>query len=200
MAAPAAVAVAAAAAADSAQDHPGRHAMRKLKPCSIRGVDYPSHSAAAAALGLTRQRIHQLAVQPHNGRKLRAGTKPVAIDGVTYRSVADAAAALGVSYWAARYIAKSGTLPLRPQRAALAKPAPKPDRPPLRNAIKIIRRVATTLECSTWIRRLPASNRCAIAEACHLLQQQADLLADQEARGREGEGLAPHPGLSLENA
>src|SRR5262249_42252246 len=68
--------------------------MRKLKPCCIRGVAYPSHAAAAAALGLTRQRIHQLARQPGEDRKKPQGGKPVMIDGTTYASVADAADAL----------------------------------------------------------------------------------------------------------
>lgn len=162
--------------------------MSKLKPCSIRGVDYPSRSAAAAALGLTRQRIHQLAKQPLNGCKVRAGSKPVAIDGVTYGSVAHAAAALGVSYWA----------PASLKARAVA----KPDRPPLRNAIKIIRRVVVTLESSVWIRRLPQSNQRAIAEALTVLHQQAASLVEQESREVQGEidSAGPEAGSPLENA
>lgn len=174
--------------------------MSKPKPCSIRGVDYPSRSAAAAALGLTRQRIHQLATQPLNGGRVRARSKPVAIDGVTYASVADAAAALGVSYWVARYLAKLGTVARRSRRAPASLPATattKPDRPPLRNAIKIIRRVVMTLESSVWIRRLPQSHRRAIGEALTVLQQQAATLVEQESRELPGESDAGSP---LENA
>lgn len=179
--------------------------MSKLKPCSIRGVDYPSRSAAAAALGLTRQRIHQLAKQPLNGCKVRAGSKPVAIDGVTYGSVADAAAALGVSYWVARYLAKLGTVSRRRRRAPAslkARAVAKPDRPPLRNAIKIIRRVVVTLESSVWIRRLPQSNQRAIAEALTVLHQQAASLVEQESREVQGEidSAGPEAGSPLENA
>ena len=178
--------------------------MSKPKPCSIRGVDYPSRSAAAAALGLTRQRIHQLATQPLNGCRVRAGSKPVAIDGVAYASVSDAAVALGVSYWVARYLAKLGTVSRRSRRAPASLPATaiaKPDRPPLRNAIKIIRRVVVTLESSVWIRRLPQSHRRAIAEALTVLQQQAATLVEQESRELPGESDAggPDAGSPLEN-
>src|SRR5215468_11782725 len=106
--------------------------MRKLKPCTIRGVAYPSHAAAAAALGLTRQRVHQLAAQTPNGRKIRTAGKPVTIDGVTYLSMAEAAGALGVSYWVARYLVRSGTAAARRGK----RPPPsgdasaKPERPP----------------------------------------------------------------------
>ena len=174
--------------------------MSKLKPCSIRGVDYPSRSAAAAALGLTRQRIHQLATQPLNGCRVRAGSKPVAIDGVAYASVSDAAVALGVSYWVARYLAKLGTVSRRCRRAPVSSKASviaKPDRPPLRNAIKIIRRVVVTLESSVWIRRLPQSHRRAIAGALTVLQRQAAALVEQESRELPGESDAASP---LENA
>ena len=179
--------------------------MSKLKPCSIRGVDYPSRSAAAAALGLTRQRIHQLATQPLNGCKVRAGSKPVAIDGVTYGSVVDAAAALGVSYWVARYFAKLGTASRRRPRAPAslnARAVAKPDRPPLRNAIKAIRRAVATLESSVWIRRLPSSNRRAIAGALAVLQRQAASLVEQESRELQGEidAAGPAAGPPLENA
>lgn len=170
--------------------------MSKPKPCSIRGVDYPTRSAAAAALGLTRQRIHQLATQPLNGCKVRAGSKPVAIDGVTYASVADAADVLGVSYWVARYLAKLGTVSRRSRRAPSSFQATaitKPERPPLRNAIKIIRQVVVTLESSVWIRRLPQSHRRAIAEALTVLQQQAASLVEQEARELQGEIDAAGP-------
>ena len=65
--------------------------MRKLKPCWIRGVAYASHAAEATALGLGRQRIHQLARQAGDGRRRRPASKPVTIDGTTYPCVADAA-------------------------------------------------------------------------------------------------------------
>jgi hypothetical protein len=177
----------------------------KLKPCSIRGVDYPSRSAAAAALGLTRQRIHQLATLPSNGRKARARSKPVTIDGVTYPSVAQAAGALGVSYWVARYLAKLGTVSRRCRRVPVSSKASviaKPDRPPLRNAIKIIRRVVVTLESSVWIRRLPQSHQRAIAEALNVLQRQAAALVEQESRELQGEiaAVGPDVGQPLENA
>ncbi len=156
--------------------------MRKLKPCSIGGVAYPSHAAAAAALGLTRQRIHQLVAQPEGRCKVRNGCQPVTIDGVSYPSTTEAAGALGVSYWVARYLAKSGTAMRRtrkpPQSAA---ETAKPDHPPTRNAIKILRRMAATLESSVWIRRLPDSRRCEIARARHILREQADLLLLEES-------------------
>jgi len=159
--------------------------MRKLKPCCIRGVAYPSHAAAAAALGLTRQRIHQLARQPGEDRRKPQGGKPVTIDGTTYASVADAADALAVSYWAARYFARLGTAP---QRRAMRTKAnstarAKPRHPPVRNAIKVMRRVVLILEGSIWIRRLPPQNQCAIAKARQILQEQADLLAGWGACG-----------------
>jgi hypothetical protein len=153
----------------------GRHDMRKLKPCSIRGVSYPSHSAAAAALGLTRQRIHQLAAQSESGYRTRKVCKPVTIDGVTYPSTAEAASALGVSYWVARYLAKSGTM-ARCCRPRTTCSSAKPNQPPTRNAIKLLRRMACDLEASIWIRRLPMPQRRQIVKACRLLQQQADLL------------------------
>jgi hypothetical protein len=152
--------------------------MRKLKPCTIGGVDYPSHAAAAVAIGVTRQRIHQLAAQMPNGRKIRTDGKPVTIDGVTYPSTADAAGALGVSYWVARYLARSGTAAQRGKRRRPSGSA-KPDHPPTRNAVKILRRMAGLLESSIWIRRLPSPHHCEIAKARHILQQQADLLAER---------------------
>jgi len=153
--------------------------MSKLKPCSIRGVDYPSHAAAAAALGVTRQRVHQLAAQAQDGCKHRTGSKPVTIDGVTYPGTAAAAEALGVSYWVARYLARVGTAARRWRRPPTAKDVPaKAGRPPMRNAIKMLRRMADLLEASVWIRRLPASHHCEIAKARHILQQEADRLAE----------------------
>jgi hypothetical protein len=149
--------------------------MRKLKPCSIHGVTYPSHSAAAAALGLTRQRIHQLVAQSESGRKVRKGCKPVTIGGVTYRSTAEAASALGVSYWVARYLAKSGQVTRRCRQRTTCSSA-KPNQPPTRNAIKLLRRMAGDLKGSIWIRRLPLPQRRQIVRACRMLQQQADLL------------------------
>ena len=158
--------------------------MRKLKPCSIRGVAYPSHAAAAAALGLTRQRIHQLAAQEDGGRKVGRQCMPVTIDRVTYSSTAEAAGALGVSYWVARYLARSGRPTRRPRSPTASSSAgAKPDQPPLRNAVKLLRRMAATLESSIWIRRLPESCRCEIAAARHMLERQADLL-QSSAEGR----------------
>jgi hypothetical protein len=179
--------------------------MSKLKPCSIRGVDYPSRSAAAAALGLTRQRIQQLATRPSDGRKAGARSKPVTIDGVTYPGVAHAAGTLGVSYWVARYLAKLGTVSRRSRRASASSKATaiaKPDRPPLRNAIKVIRRAVVTLESSVWIRRLSPSHQRAIAEALIVLQQQAASLVEQESRALQGEidTAAPDARSPLENA
>jgi len=160
--------------------------MRKLKPCRIRGVAYPSHAAAAAALGLTRQRIRQLARQPGGDRKKPPGGKPVTIDGTTYASIADAANALAVSYWAARYFVRLGTMPRR-RRAMQATANPtaraKPHHPPVRNAVKVMRRIVLTLERSIWIRRLPPQNQCAIVKARQILQEQADMLAGWEERG-----------------
>jgi len=148
--------------------------MRQLKPCTIRGVAYPSHAAAAAALGVTRQRIHQLAAQTLNGRTIRTGGKPVTVDGVTYSNTAQAAAALGVPYWVARSLGRSGTQ--RGKRRPSGSGSAKTDHPPTRNAVKILRRVAALLESSVWIRRLPPPHHCEIAKARHILQQQADLL------------------------
>jgi len=161
--------------------------MSKLKPCSIRGVDYASHSAAAAALGLTRQRIHQLAVQSHNGRKIRAGARPVTIDDVTYPSVASAAGALGVSYWVARYLARLGTATRRRKRPpAPSKAQARLDQPPMRNAIKILHRMVVILDSSRWIRRLPELHKGEIAKARCILQHQADLLAEQRSQQPRG--------------
>jgi hypothetical protein len=161
--------------------------MSKLKPCSIRGVDYASHSAAAVALGLTRQRIHQLAAQSHNGRRIRAGARPVTIDDVTYPSIAGAAGALGVSYWVARYLARLGTATRRRKRPpASSRAQAKPDQPPMRNAIKILRRMVVILNSSRWIRRLPESHRGEIAKARRILQHQADLLAEQRSHEPRG--------------
>ena len=154
-----------------------RHDMRKRKPCSIYGVSYPSHSAAAAALGLTRQRIHQLVAQSESGRKLRKRCKPVTIGGVTYLSTTEAARALGVSYWVARYLAKSGRVTRRcRQRAACSMAKAESNQPPTRNAVNILRRVAAVLQSSVWIRRLPLSHYREIAKAGRILQRQAELL------------------------
>ncbi len=153
--------------------------MRKLKPCSIRGVAYPSHAAAAAALGLTRQRIHQLAAQSVGGRKVRKECKPVTIDGMSYRSTTEAAGTLGVSYWVARYLARSETATRcsrKPPPSATGKAMP--NHPPTRNAIRMLLRIVVTLESSIWIRRLPSPYHCEIVKARHILQQQADLLAE----------------------
>lgn len=168
--------------------------MRKLKPCSIRGVAYPSHAAAAAALGLTRQRIHQHATQANGGREVRRQGMPVTIDGVSYRSTTEAAGALGVSYWVARYLARSGTATRR-AKSPMASPnaKAKPDQPPLRNAIKLLLRTAVILESSVWIRRLPESHRYEVARARHILQQQADLLRSSTQGRLQGTGCQTGP-------
>jgi hypothetical protein len=164
--------------------------MRKLKPCSIRGVVYASHAAAAAALGLTRQRIHQLAAQPQEGRKVRACAKPVTIDGLTYPSTAEAAGALGVSYWVARYLARSGTATRRARPPAItAAMTTRREHPPTRNAVKLLRRMATLLDSSIWIRRLPAPCRREIAKARHILERQADLLTRSERAAPRSQGV-----------
>jgi hypothetical protein len=151
--------------------------MRKLKPCSIHGVGYPSHSAAAAALGLTRQRIHQLVAQSECGRKVGNRCKPITIGDVTYRSTAEAAGALSVSYWVARYLAKSGKATRRcRQRAACPATKANANQPPTRNAVKLLRRMAAVLQSSVWIRRLPLPHHREIAKAGRILQRQADLL------------------------
>jgi hypothetical protein len=156
--------------------------MRKLKPCSIRGVSYPSHSAAAAALGLTRQRIHQLVAQPESGRKVGRGRKPVTIGGVTYPSTAEAASALSVSYWVARYLAKSPKVTRRcRRRAAHSSAKARSNQPPTRNAVNILCRMAAVLRSSVWIRRLPLSHYREIVKAGCILQQQADLLQSSAA-------------------
>jgi hypothetical protein len=167
--------------------------MRKLKPCSIHGVAYPSRSAAAAALGLTRQRIHQLAAQPASP-KVRNRCKPVTIGGVTYRSTAEAASALGVSYWVARYLAKSGTMTRRcRQRATHSTAKADSNQPPTRNAVNLLRRMAAVLQSSVWIRRLPLSRRREIAKAGRILQQQADLLqSSAENRLQQTASRFPH--------
>jgi len=157
--------------------------MSKLKPCSIRGVDYPSHAAAAVALGLTRQRIHQLAAQPLNGCKIRTGSKPVTIGGVSYPSTAQAAAALSVSYWVARYLARLGTATRRRKRPPASSDAKtKTDQPPMRNAIKILRRMVVILDSSCWIRRLPELHKHEIVKARRILQHQADLLSERRSQ------------------
>jgi hypothetical protein len=158
--------------------------VRKLRPCSIRGVAYASHAAAAAALGLTRQRIHQLAAQTQEHRTIRARVKPVTIDGVTYASMAEAAGALGVSYWVARYLARSGTATRRARRPTnLATTNARREHPPTRNAVKLLRRMTALLDSSIWIKRLPAPRRRAIGKARHILDRQADLLAQLHADG-----------------
>jgi len=111
---------------------------------------------------------------------MRTGGRPVTIDGVTYPSTAHAAGVLGVSYWVARYLARSGAAaqrrkPRRPSGSGRT----KTEHPPTRNAVKILRRVAGLLESSVWIRRLPLPHHCEIAKARHILQQQADLLAER---------------------
>ena len=93
--------------------------------------------------------------------------------------MAEAADALGVSYWVARYLARSGRATRRAPRPAISAAAKaRREHPPTRNAIKLLRRVAAIFESSIWIRRLPAPSRCEIAKAHHILQRQADLLVE----------------------
>ncbi len=69
-------------------------------------------------------------------------------------------------------------MPQRRRSRPVASPAQRrPHQPPVRNAIKLIRRIVATLEGSIWIRRLPPSNQCGIVKARQILQEQADLLA-----------------------
>jgi hypothetical protein len=105
----------------------------------------------------------------------------------------------------ARYLAKLGTVSRRSRRAPASsktRAIANPDRPLLRNVIKVIRRVVVTLESSVWIRRLPPSHQRAIAEALTVLQQQAASLVEQESRALQGEidTAAPDARSPLENA
>jgi hypothetical protein len=159
---------------DSAQDHPGRHA--RNPPCSIRGVDYPAFGCGDA---LGDAAADSSAAARRATAASSAGTKPVVIDGVSYRAL-PTAAALGLSYWAARYIAKSGTLPRRPQRrrceaGAEARSAAAAqchqDHSPRRDDSRM-------LDLDPPASAIQPLRHC---EACHLLQRQADLLADLEA-------------------
>lgn len=76
------------------------------KPVTIRGVNYPSHSAAARALGVSASAVSAavaLGTQDHiglgNAGRSRIGRRgnPITIGGVTYPSQSTAARALGVS-------------------------------------------------------------------------------------------------------
>jgi hypothetical protein len=74
--------------------------MARREPVSIRGIEYPSQSSSARALGITPQAVF-LALE--NGAIDNAGTgrnkrRPVTISGVEYRSIQEAARATGVSY------------------------------------------------------------------------------------------------------
>lgn len=70
------------------------------KPITVRGVEYPSQTDAARALGVTRAAI-SLAHKRGRVDSLGAGPgpqrKPIVIRGVTYIGVAEAAAAMGCS-------------------------------------------------------------------------------------------------------
>jgi hypothetical protein len=77
---------------------------------TIRGVTYPSVSAAAEAIGVSadairkarrRGALDKVGLNPRG----REHGLPVTIDDVTYPSVPKAAKALGMSYWAVRDIA-----------------------------------------------------------------------------------------------
>ena len=146
--------------------------MRKQKPCTIGGVAYPSRSEAACALGLTKQRICQLVTQHNRQRKTETTfRKPIMIEGTQFGSIAAAARALGMSYWATRYAVKRCG---RPRRAQVSDDPQQGDRignrPPMRNAVRIIQRTIDVLVASTWVSRLPISQRREIAEALDILQ------------------------------
>jgi hypothetical protein len=158
--------------------------VKNLRPCLIGGIAYPSQSAAADALGVTRQRVHQLVVRPHDGRRTQANCRPVMIDNVSYSSIADAAKELGVSYWSARYFAKLGTLPRQRKRRTASPKATTapPQQPPMRNAMKTLQRIIVVLETSTWIARLPHSQLSAIAKAREILREQENSLRGEILR------------------
>jgi len=161
--------------------------MKSPRACTIDGVTYPSQTAAAAALGLTRQRIHQLATQVPAGPRRQPSPVPVTIDDVVYPSVAEAAKSLGVSYWAARYFAKTGrTTPPRSRRTAKA--AAGPSKPPLRNAAKTLRRIVVTLDTSIWIARLPLPRQRAIAKARRILMEQECSLREPAHKSSDADG------------
>jgi len=151
--------------------------MGNLRPCTIQGISYPSQTAAAAALGLTRQRVHQLAARTPAGLKPRTTQTPITIDNVVYPSVAEAAASLGVSYWAARYFAKTGRATSLGSRRT-GKGAVRRSKPPFRNAAKTLQRVVANLDASIWIVRLPLSQQRAIAKARRILIEQECFLRE----------------------
>jgi hypothetical protein len=67
------------------------------KPITIRGVDYPSKTEAAKALGIGYEALRKAIVDGRldtvglNGRRVK-------IDGKTYGSIAEAARTIGVNY------------------------------------------------------------------------------------------------------
>ena len=73
------------------------------KPITIRGVDYPSKTEAAKALGIGYEALRKAIV---DGRLDTVGLNPrgrnhgrrVKIDGKTYGSIAEAARTIGVNY------------------------------------------------------------------------------------------------------
>jgi|SRR5215813_3116519 len=161
------------------------------KPCTIGGIAYPSQSAAAIALGLTKQRIHQLLTEPYHRQNTTTKARShVTIDGTAYESTAAAARALGVSYWAARYLVKLGGWPRCHKRRTAATRKSRPRQPPMRNAANIIQRTVDILATSIWIARLPISQQCKIAKAREILQNQADALMEtcsDDLRRRPGD-------------
>jgi hypothetical protein len=166
--------------------------MRNPKPCTIDGTAYPSQSAAAIALGLTKQRIYQIVTSSCPKKTTVKHRSHVTIDGTIYESIAAAASALGVSYWAARHLARLRRWPRRRKRRTGATRRSAPKQPPVRNAAKIIQRTVDTLATSVWIDRLPTAYQNEIARACQILQKQVDaLLAPIEA--------APPPDSRLRN-
>ena len=85
---------------------------RKPNPVTIRGVEYPSQAAAAAALGVNPGTIHCAA---KHGRLDAVGlgtnpSKPTTIRGVEYPSRRAAAQALGVSIGGISHAIRRGTL------------------------------------------------------------------------------------------
>jgi len=82
-------------------------------PVRIRGIDYPSISSAAAALGVkpnTVQGALERGTIDNVGLRGWPGRKPVTIRGVRYLSIAAAANALGLSERSINKAMKNGYL------------------------------------------------------------------------------------------
>lgn len=89
-------------------DLPADRQMSCRKPCTWGGVDYPSVSAAAKALGITHSAMSERLMR--RDRPKRPRRKPVHMpceyQGVCYDTLAEAARALGISRDKARSIVK----------------------------------------------------------------------------------------------